>query len=470
MSVENEKPVSIECRFAMHCPSNQSSDDLHVVKEIRHYADGTSKPALKLIKNYKRPFYLTKKGRRNFTQFKEWMDIEDLDRYESTQNTLTESIAKALGKPYFRGSLKDLCASPYIFGADITSTSIIKQSYRDKWDIQTPYLNAVFDTETDVLHGTGKIMMATISCREKVFTCVQKSFVERFPNAAERIIKLADQYIGDVIKERNIKIEVKIVDSEIDIVKECMAKAHAWSPDFLSAWNIEFDMDKLVAACQAAGIEPAYLLSDPSIPAEFRYFKFKKGNAKKLMASGRTLNFKPAQRWHSVVAPASFCWIDAMQAYKQVRTGAPEETSYGLDAILKKEFKDKLGKLKFKEADGYQRLEWHKFMQEHYPLEYVVYNIFDCVGMEMLDEKTMDLRLSLPMFAGCTDFANFNSLPRKTMNELHWICRDLGKVPGSTASEMTDDNDAETTDVKGWMDFVNKSTLTTASPQSEMVE
>ena len=99
--------------------------------------------------------------------------------------------------------------------------------------------------------------------------------------------------------------------------------------------------------------------------------------------------------------------------------------------------------------------EWHTYMQKHYPLEYIVYNIYDCIGVEMLDEKTKDLQLSMPMFAGTTDFANFNSLPRKSMNELHWFCRDLGRVPGSTASEMADELDADTAGVTGWIKKFN---------------
>lgn len=444
--------TAIECRFAVYCKSNESGNDLHLVKEIHHYPDGTTKPVLKHIHNYKRPFFITKKGKQNFKDFKEWMPFEDLDRFETTQTRLVDSIARALGKPYFQGTLKDLCASPYIFGADITSTSIIKQTYRDKWpELQTPYSNAVFDTETDMVKGTGEILMATLSNKSDVLCVVSREFVAGFADPVNQIKDCARRLIGDVLDARKVELNVVIVDSEIAIVKTIFDHAHETKPDFVSIWNEEFDIDKCLEACRKAQVDPADIFSDPSVPREFRHFKFKKGPAKKEMASGRILNFKPAQRWHSLSIPASFYIIDAMQAYKQVRTGAPEESSYSLDNILAKEFKGKIKKLKIPEADKYSGAEWHVFMQKNYQIEYVVYNIFDCIGMELLDEKTMDLQLSLPMFAGCTDFANFNSLPRKSMNELHWVCRDLGLVPGSTASEMTDENDADTTDVKGWI-------------------
>jgi hypothetical protein len=459
MTANSPEVVARECRFAFYCPGEQdSTDDLHVVKEIVHYADGTSAAELKHLRNFKRPFYITKKGRQNYQDFKEWENLDALDKFECRQRDLTDSVARALGKPWMRGGLRDLCQTPYIFGVDISSTSIIKHNYQARWDKLTPYTYSAFDTETDMIHGHGQVMMASITYKHRCYTAVQKSFVEGWSNPVERIKKLAEEHLADVIASRKLEIVVEIVDSEIECIKRCIAKAHEWKPDWLAVWNIEFDMDKIKEACDRAGVDPVSFMSDPSVPAEFRPHRewkyiFKKGPAKKVTASGRTLNFKPSQRWHSVDCPASFFWVDAMCAYRQVRTGAPEEQSYALNAILEK---NKLkGKLKFKELEGEKipedGAEWHRFMQSKFPLHYVVYNIFDCVAMELLDEKVLDIQLSVPMFAGCTDFANFNSLPRKTMNELHWFCEKMQLIPGSTASEMAVSADEETTDVKGWI-------------------
>lgn len=109
-----KKIKAIECRFAMHCQAKDEPDDLHTVKEIVHYEDGTSEPRLTMRKNYKRPFYVTKKGKQNFKDFKEWMDLEDLDRFECTESRLPDTIAKAIKQPWLRGSLKDLCKVPYL--------------------------------------------------------------------------------------------------------------------------------------------------------------------------------------------------------------------------------------------------------------------------------------------------------------------------------------------------------------------
>ena len=458
MAETTPEVVARECRFAFYCPGKDSPDDMHLIKEVVHYADGTSEPVLREWKNFKRDFYVTKEGRQTYQQYKEWEDLDALNRFECRQRELPEAVARALKKPWMTGGLRDICKIPYVFGVDISSTSIIKHQYQVKYDKITPYSYAAFDTETDMIHGHGHVMMASITYKGRSYTAVQKSFVEGWSDAVGQIQRLCQEYLGDEIKSRGLKFEIELVDDEIDCIKRCIAKAHAWKPDWLAVWNLEFDMDKIKDACDRVKINPVDILSDPSVPPDFRpkedwKYVFKKGAAKKVAASGRVLNFKPSQRWHSVNIPASFFWVDAMCAYRQVRTGAPEEQSYSLDNILAKH---KLkGKLKFKELEGQavpeDGAEWHRFMQAKFPLHYVVYNIFDCIAMEILDEKTLDLQLSLPMFAGCTDFSNFNSLPRKTMNELHWFCEGMKKIPGATASEMAGEMDDDTTDVKGWI-------------------
>jgi hypothetical protein len=138
-----------------------------------------------------------------------------------------------------------------------------------------------------------------------------------------------------------------------------------------------------------------------------------------------------------------------MCAYRHIRTGSPEEPSYSLDSILKKH--NLGGKLTFKEADGFVKLEWHQFMQEMYPLEYIIYNVFDCISMEELDEITSDLSITLPLFSGCSDFENFKSQPRRLADTLHYYCLENKKVFGSTSDEMVTALDSKTLSLSGWI-------------------
>jgi hypothetical protein len=138
-----------------------------------------------------------------------------------------------------------------------------------------------------------------------------------------------------------------------------------------------------------------------------------------------------------------------MCSYRHIRNGEPEEASYSLDNILQKVAK--ITKLKFEQAKDYTGLKWHQFMQSQYPLEYVVYNMFDCISMEILDEITNDLSISLPMFSGCSDYCDFKSQPKRSSDKLHYFCLRNNRVIGSVSEEMSTDMDDSTVGLADWI-------------------
>ena len=61
-----------ECRFAFHIPTRSKDfPDLHLVKEVIHYEDGTTEPNVRFVKGFKRSFWITQKKYRNHEQKKE---------------------------------------------------------------------------------------------------------------------------------------------------------------------------------------------------------------------------------------------------------------------------------------------------------------------------------------------------------------------------------------------------------------
>lgn len=450
------QPIVKECRFAVYVePPEYGMPDLHLVKEQIHTTgingEVTLKPNVILLQDFKRSFWTTRKGFQNHKSKKEWEDLDKLIEGKSSQSRLLDNAAKALGTPWFKGDLRKLSSSPYLYGSDILSTCVIKKIYSDKFpNVQTPYSVAIYDVETDVINGTGEIIMATLSFKETVYTVVLKSFLEGVSDAESRVERAMDKYLGDVVKARNIKSEMIIVDHEIDIIRLTVNKAHELKPDFLAFWNIDFEVTKFIAACERANVNPADIFSDPIVPKAYRYFKYKQGPKKKVTASGKVNPIKPAAQWHTVITPASFYLIDAMCAYKHVRIGKPDEQSYALDAILNKELG--LRKLNFEGADHVTKLKWHELMQSKFKIEYIIYNRFDCIGIEILDEKTFDLSLTLPMFSGNSDFMNFKSQPRRAADVLHYYClEEKHKVIASTGSAMAESVDNDTLGLDGWI-------------------
>ncbi|MBB5409394.1 hypothetical protein HDG34_003335 [Paraburkholderia sp. HC6.4b] len=452
------KPVAWECRFAVYCPPPRGErDDYHLVKEIAHYPDGSAKPHIRLIRNFTFPFWVTKRAFRNHQEKKEWELLERLNRFESTRASQNMAIAKALEMPGVRDP-HILRRSPYLYGADLLSTSVIRKTYMERFPaVNTPYSVAAFDVETDAVHGTGEIIMATLSYRDRIITAICKSFlanqgVGEGVDIEQALRGKLDYYIGDVCSKRGVRWEVVLADSAADIVLACFRKAHEWKPDFVAIWNINFDMPKMIECLEHAGLDPKDVFSDPAVPGAWRHFRYKVGSSRKVTASGKVSPIPPHAQWHTVFCPSSFYFIDAMCVYWHLRSQKGKDPSYALDAILRKTFGERIRKLRFEAASHLAGISWHQFMQQHHPLEYVIYNVFDCVSMELLDEENKDLQLTLPGFAGWTDFCNFNSQPRRLVDRLHYFClEEKDRVIGTTSDSMRTELDAHVVSPSGWI-------------------
>ncbi|BAW19225.1 putative T4-like DNA polymerase [Ralstonia phage RP31] len=470
----------VECRHVVFIPPiKDSKDDYHLIKEVIHLKDGQRVPNVRIVRNYKRKFWITKEGYRRHKQKKEWEDISKLKEYECTQSELVEKAAKALGMFKPPRSLKQLSRSPYLYGSDILSTSVIKQEvYRNRWpELNTPSSSAASDTETDMVQGHGRIIMQTISMKEKVYTAVVRDFLrgvggtdaDKIKLCQEALIKYLDidepvlkkdgtpeidkktgkPKVTNVYRDRKLEWEIELVENDGMVVYNTLKKAHEWQPDFMTFWNMDFDIKKMEESLKFHKIPLADAWSDPAVAPAYRFYEYKEGQSQKVTASGKVTPIAPHARWHTVITPASFYVMDAMCAYKQVRTGKQEERAYTLEFILNKHLKR--GKLKFTAADGLAKADWHVFMQKKHPIEYIVYNVFDCVGLEMLDEKTKDLSVSVPSGAAMSDYSRFNSQPRRVVDKLHYFVQARGKIIGTTSDEMATDFDQETISLKNWI-------------------
>ncbi|MDR3392222.1 MAG: hypothetical protein P4L77_10870 [Sulfuriferula sp.] len=455
-----EEIAGYECRHVVYQrPPAPGEPDMHVVKEIIHTRDGRQVPHVRIWKDFQREFYVTKDAERKHEQKKEWESVDKLRVFKSRQCDLIRNAAKALGTPWIQGGLRKIAQSPYLYGADILSTAVLKHNYQAKFpELNTPFISAPFDIESDVVHGTGDPIMIAFAYQNQVYTVVDKKFVEGYTNVEMRLRSLLEEKLGDIVKKRNITWHLEFTDGTVDCIKKTFAHIHHHKPDFVSIWNMDFDIPRVAETLEKYGESPAEVFSDPAVPDGYKDFFYKRGPSQKVTASGKVMPIKPSGRWHTVYTPASYYVIDAMCAYRHIRNQQAEEQSYSLDAILNKEIKR--GKLTFPNITTVTEgtLEWHQEMQSKHPLEYIIYNFFDVVGMQELDDKIQDLALTLPMFSGCSDFSNFKSQPRRMVDDLHYYCLDYrgedapnGLVIATTSDQMRDKYDDLTVDTDGWI-------------------
>lgn len=451
MSTPTEKAIKgYECRHVVVVPAiTNEVDEMAYIKEIIHYEDGTRVPSCRLIENFKRPVYITKEPFRTNKDKKEAEKLSRLEKFMVTERQMPMKVARVLGRNVQNLRMRNLARSPYLYGADISSAALLKDKYLRKYpDLASESLVAVLDIETDVVEGTDEILMCSVTCKKNAIIAVTRKFLGTTPNPEAAIRDGFTKYLGEYEKKRGIKLRVEIVDTPAQVVIACINAAHEWKPDFMAVWNINFDLPRLLDAVEAEGYNVADVFCDPAVPAKYRYAKYRPGSIQKVTASGRSMSLAPHEQWHLFDVPSSFYWIDAMVVYAMIRKANGQEPFYTLDYILQKELG--IRKLRFEEAEGLSKIEWHQFMQKHYKVEYCIYNLFDDISVEELDEKTKDLCLTLPELCGFTRYSDFNSTPKQLADDLHFYYEKNGMIIGTLSDNMRDDLDELVIGMDGW--------------------
>lgn len=141
----------IECRFVVPVsPKKYGEDDVHIIKELIHYKDGTTKPNVRVIKGYKRPYWITKPHLRNYNDNREWGRMEEVDKYVAQDKDLINDAGNRL-QIYGKNKYK-VFKSPYLFGAKTSASVYIKHAYRKRFANikETPFNIGYLDTEADL--------------------------------------------------------------------------------------------------------------------------------------------------------------------------------------------------------------------------------------------------------------------------------------------------------------------------------
>lgn len=442
-----------ECKHVIYMPSSNSMDDALFVKENIHYEDGRIEPNFRMVENFKRDVWVVKPGLRNYREKKIAEPASRLQKYSCTQRKLSDQIIKALG--LFGGKelpLRRICRSPYVYGADVTSATLLKKKYKEQFPtLMSPNSLAVLDIETDVVDAeeSGDIIAISLSYKKNVTLVATEKFMQGVVNIQERLNALVDKHLGEDFKARNITLDFKVVATPAEAVVYVMQAAHRLQPDWVACWNINFDLPKLIKTINDAGLDASDVFCDPRVPKKYRNPRYIEGQATQLTAKGTLKSLSPHERWHRFDVPSSFYWVDAMVVYAMIRKAKGNESSYKLDDVLAKNIKRR--KLNFKEAEGKYGLEWHHFMQTTYKLEYLVYNIFDSISVEMLDEETNDLALTLPELVDFGEVHTFKSTPKQLADDLHFFCLEKGLVISSTSDQMLDELDEHVIGRDGWI-------------------
>lgn len=450
------KEVKYECRNAMYFKANDfSGDDIVLVKEYQHHPDGKITKYLRQIHNYQKPIYIHKPAYRTYKQKRVWMPKDQMDVYYTTEAKLDDQLKILTGQSlnsYI--PRKQICRNPYIYGTDISTPSIIRKQYKDRYPtaISIPSV-AVLDIETNVKSARGEIIAIALTFKDKAVIATTEDFLDTTPLPVEKFYKKLDEITPEVRRDRHCNVEFLICKTPARAIIEVFKRAHEWKPDFITGWNLMgFDIPKIMSDLEYEGYDPANVLSDPSVEPRFRTCKYMKGQTLKKTASGKMQPLAGYEQWHWLNVPASFFFIDSMCLYFQIRKGGALEENYKLETILNKWIKR--GKVGIPEADHLDGVDLHRFMQERYKIEYLVYNLFDCVGVEILEETINDITKRFPILAGVSDYGNYTSNPRRLADALHFFVQEdpeFNGVLGTASDQLKTELDSHVVGLDGWI-------------------
>lgn len=451
---------AIECKHAFyteHVEPDEESD-LLTVKELIHLKDGRLVPNIRLIKDYERNFYLTKEHLRNHKDKKEWELLENVNKFTTTQCRLAKSICHHRGWGDPRQRLQVIARDQYLYGCDIKTPALIKQAYQAKWpDTFTPNRVCSLDAETDMLNNSEEripIMLSITMGNKGYFTYIS-TFNEKFTGFKDKVAARMQLELDkdDGTRERNLSVEIDSFDSPGAMVAAIIGKLHEWQPDLVAIFNIDFDMPVMIKALEKDHYNLANVFSDPRVPPAYRYFKYNRASPVKKKANGDVTNKDWYDMWNCVDAPAGFFFVDTAATYRYIRVAQGKEASYSLNYLLNKNIGESKLYMPHPDVtapDG--TAEWHIQMQRYAPVEYAVYNLYDNIRLEQLDEKTLDLRNQLSLLSGYSDYSIFTSTPKKTSDKLHFFCLEKqGKVIGSVSDKMEDELDRYVIDKEGYI-------------------
>ncbi len=442
--MDDFKKELIEPKCIYYLPADGKRPDVHVVKEVVVDENGT-RDRIRTFINYKRPFHITKKFYRDqflrnrgydknkeFYYKKEAELLSRVDTYKATDSELLKRAAQQLHKA--DTTIKN---SPFVYGLEVDGKTHLLGQYRKRnANRVTPYRVGVFDIENDVI--TGEITIIGIVTKDRAIVVVLKSFLKNSPNYLDRLTKLYEEHIPDVKFKHSAKLEVVVMDSEINVIKQTFRYANSIGIDILTGWNIIYDFKHISARLLLYNLKLVDIIHYGAISSKFKVFKIKEAPLKKITDSGKEMPVPVQDAYDVYTSSTNYKIADSMKVHRAIRNNdANIPGGYGLDNILKHH--DIEAKLRFDDNDGSKGFEWHYKMSRDKPLEYIIYNIWDCMSILVLDDITEDLSTTMATSSEGSHVDVFSSGPKRLVDAMHYFYKENGYVLGVKANRKKPD-------------------------------
>ena len=380
-----------------------------------------------------RPFWITLPQYRNHDYKKEFESLDRCEKFLCHDSALEETIAKALGNPlgYRKPHLRVLCNSPYVYGADIDTPTIIKQTYVRRVPVGkvATYTKGGLDIEAEV-RGDHRINIITFIHEKEIYTTalreyckVHSSETDSTPATEEDCLKVIYEMLDFYFKEHGFTLHFHIAETELEEIKWIFNKIHLSKTDYIGVWNLGFDIPHILERIAANGGDAAEIMCHPDVPHAYQFCEW---------TEDKTPTQHFTDKWHWLTLPGYSQFLDSMCLYARLRKVSGRESSYSLDDISTKEIGK--GKLHFGDITN------HWYMQNRRFLEYIAYNINDVIIMQLMEWQNNDMG-ALAALSGMSLLSHFSRQTVMVKNDAYAYGLDNGKVPATAGLKMFTDFD-----------------------------
>ncbi len=431
-------PVGFEVVRSVYCLAENKKSDILFVKGNDWRADGTVVPVTRMVKDFKRPFYVTKPGLRKHNDKREWESKDNLIRYTCPQYDLSYRIALALNKRPDT-DYRLLADSPYLYGSDVSTPTLLKYQVQKKYpNCKSPYRTvATLDIEATT-DERREVLIVTVFYQNKSYLWINESWLGTKDPSILRSIRAEWEKRVEPMCKYPTELIVEITPNGAQSVIAAVKKLHELIPDFVSIWNMDYDIPTMMAELDHHGYDKARVMSDPKVPEQYKHFKYIKGKGVKVKA-GKEQPIHPADQWHKPIFPAGWFPVDSMGVYRTIRLASGMEPDYTLDGVLERNLG--LQKLKMEGTEHLEGAAWHDYMQKYEKIVYCAYASWDGISLAYLEEKTKDLSVSFPILCDNSEFEIFKSNPSKIVDDMHLYADERGYVMGSKPRVVEDEFD-----------------------------
>ena len=429
-------------RFFIHsCYMRQKDFDVVCVNEkiATKNDDDTYKfeNHLAFIENPKRSYYIHQSRYRNYKYKIEYVPKDQCDEYICYNKDLESDLKNKMN--IFSNkfvSMTELCASPYVYGADVPIEVLVKIKYLNALKdvhILPPITFGALDLEASVLGGDEIIISSY--CFDNIVYC---NVLDRFlykptdkknkdGNPITEKANIDDIYeciykeIGDYLERFNLKVKVQVVNSELKLIKNTLNHIHDSKADFCGTWNMPYDIPKLLSRLEYHKVDPSDVFCHPDVPKKYRYARYHIDRSK-------VAHFTDSWDWFHCAGYTQH--IDSMRLYARMRKVAGREPSYRLGAISQKEIGH--GKLDLENT--------HYHNQKYNFLYYIAYNIVDAANVWLMEMKNHDVT-SMHQLVSYSRLEDFSKQSVMLKNDFYKYCLDNGCISGTIGSSMGTDFD-----------------------------